>query len=425
MLVYSDKNSNRLTYILRTLLGEALGIGFKITNNLEDFQAFKDPKINYSEQVCEDAFTIRPHTILFDHGIRDYHLQVMANPQFEKIFLKNTSGSVPFDLFGAAFWLLSRYEEYLPHKSDQYNRFQYKSSLAYQYEFLHYPLINLWLVELQKLLSEKFPALEFNVREYNFLSTVDIDNVYKYKHKGFVRTLAGLIADKSFAKIKQRFRIILEKEKDPFDCYDFLIDAHKYNNTKAIYFFLLGDYGPNDKNHSSSDLRFQSLIKHLADYSMVGVHPSFGSNENLRQLKIEASRLGNITHKLITKSRQHFSMLKFPHTYKDLLQAGLFADYSMGYTNYNGFRASYCYPYKWYSLDIESVSSLTIHSFAITENNLLAHEKENKSLIDLANPIVNEVKKYNGELISIFHNDVFDTKMKLFYMEFLNLVKKD
>ncbi len=402
-----------------------MGLGIKITNNLEEFTDSKDPKLNYSDLILEDAFNIKPHTILFDHGIRDYHLQVNANAQFEKLFFKNTTGSVPFDVLGAAFWLLSRYEEYLPHKGDGYNRFNYKSSLAYQYEFLHYPLVNVWLSELKKLLLEKFPVLEFSEREYNFLSTIDIDSVYKYKHKGFVRSLAGLISDKSFKRIKQRIRIILEREKDPFDCYDFLIDAHKQTNSKAIYFFLLGDYGPNDKNHSSSDLRFQSLIKHLADYSLVGVHPSFGSNDNLRQLKTEASRLGNITHKLITKSRQHFSMLKFPQTYKDLLQAGLFADYSMGYTNHNGFRSSYCYPYKWYSLDIESVSSLTIHSFSIVENNLLAHEKENKSLIELANPIINEVKKYNGEMISIFHNDVFDTKMKLFYLEFLNLVKKE
>lgn len=413
-----------MNYILRTLLGEGLGIGFKVTQNLSEFKDHRDPKLNYSDEVINHVFTIRPHSILFDHGIRDYHLQVNANPQFEKIFFKNNSGSIPFDLLGASFWLLSRYEEYLPHKGDKYGRFQYRSSLAYQYEFLHLPLVNLWLEELKKMLATSFPSLKFHGREYNFLSTIDIDNVYKYKHKGFVRTLAGVISDRNLKKIKQRFRIILEMEKDPFDCYDFLINAHKQSGTKAIYFFLLGDYGTNDKNHSSSDLRFQALIKHLADYSMVGVHPSFGSNDNLRQLKIETSRLGNITHKLITKSRQHFGMLKFPNTYKDLLQAGLFADYSMGYANYNGFRSSYCYPYKWYSLDIESVSSLTIHSFAITENSLLSHEKDNKSLLELANPIVNEVKKYGGELISIFHNDMFNEKIRKFYLEFLELVKQ-
>jgi hypothetical protein len=281
------------------------------------------------------------------------------------------------------------------------------------------------LVEFKNVLQEWFPNLVFKERDYNFISTVDIDNVYKYKHKGFVRSLAGLLSDKSLKKIIQRMSIILGKAKDPFDCYDFLIDSHKQTGTQAIYFFLLGDYGPNDKNHSSSDLRFQSLIKHLADYSLVGIHPSFGSTDNLKQLKIETSRLGNITHKLIVKSRQHFSMLTFPHTYKNLLQAGLFADYSMGYTNHNGFRASYCFPYKWYSLDIESVSSLTIHSFAITENDLLANKKEGKTLVEIATPIIDEVKKYNGELISIFHSDVFTHRMKKFYLEFLNLVKKN
>jgi hypothetical protein len=407
-------------------LVEGLGLDFKITNDVDEFYEYPLPKLNYSELVPENSFNIKPHTVLFDHGIRDYHLQVSSHPKFEKIFFKNTTGTIPFDLLGAAFWLLSRYEEYLPHKGDKEGRFIHKTSLAYQYDFLHYPLVNLWLVELKKCLLELFPLMEFKQREYNYISTIDIDNVYKYKHKGFVRSLAGLVNDRSLAKMKQRMNIILQREKDPFDCYDFLIQAHKQSGTKAIYFFLLGDYGPNDKNHSANDLRFQSLIKHLADYSMVGVHPSFGSNNNLKQLKIEAARLGNITHKFITKTRQHFSMLKFPDTYKDLLQAGLFADYTMGYTNHNGFRASYCYPYKWYSLDIESVSSLIIHSYCLTEICIMADaERKNKSWLEVTTPFVNEVKKYNGELITIFHNDTFTDEMKRFYVEFLELVKKN
>jgi hypothetical protein len=367
-----------------------------------------------------DCVNIIPHTILFDHGIRDYHLQVSYDPLFRKIFFRNSGDSLGFDILGAAFWLITRYEEYLPFKPDVHNRFQYKSSLAYQYDFIHYPLVNVWLKELRNILLEKFQSLKFRERAYNFISTIDIDNAYKYKFKGFVRTIAGMISDKSVALAIRRMRIILNREKDPFDCYEFLIDAHRQTNTKAIYFFLLGDYGPNDKNHSASDLRFQSLIKQLADYSLVGIHPSYGSNDNLKQLKKEVTRLGNITHKMITKSRQHFSMLRFPQTYQDLLQAGMMSDYSMGYTNFNGFRASYCYPYKWYSLDIESVSSLTIHPFCITENTVMMQsEKDKISPAEICGPIINEVKKYNGQLISIFHNDTFDEKMKHFYIEFL------
>lgn len=407
------------------MLGEGLGLDYKITNNLIEFEGSTVPKINFSADERDNCINIKPHSILFDYGIKDYHLEVMANPRFYKVFFKTSAMDIPFDVFGASFWLLSRYEEYLPHKADKHNRFSYKSGLAYQYEFLQLPLVNLWLIELKNELAQKYPELVFTEPAYNFLSSIDIDNAYKYRYKGFVRSLAGFISDRSLLKLKQRLQIILGKAKDPFDCYDFLIEAHKQTATQAIYFFLLGDYGPNDKNHSSSDLRFQALIKQLADYSMVGIHPSFGSNKNRRQLKVELSRLSNITHKTIYKSRQHFSMLTFPQTYQDLLQAAIFADYSMGYTNQNGFRASYCFPFKWYSLDIESASSLTLYPFCISENTLLsASAKEHVPMLELAKPIMNEVKKYNGLLVSIFHNDNFNEHIKRFYMEFLLEAKK-
>jgi len=395
-----------------------------LVTDAEEFNSSTLPKLNYSANENKDAFNIRPHSILLDYGIRDYPLEVVSDNDFKKIFFRTHGGDLPFDLLGAAFWLLSRYEEYLPHKTDNFNRFHYSSSLAYQYDFIQLPLVNLWLAALKGLLIKKFPALSFKERAYNFLSSVDIDNAYKYKYKGLVRTIAGFISDRSFHNIKQRFNIIFNNKTDPFDCYDFLISAHREKNISAIYFFLLGDYGDNDKNHSSSNLNFQSLIKHLADYSMVGIHPSFGSKNNLQQLRVEASRLNNITHKSITKSRQHFSILKFPITYRDLLQAGILADYSLGYTNFNGFRASYCYPFYWYSLDIESQSALLLHPFVITENTV-AHdaERENRSFIETARPFIDEVKKYRGQLISIFHNDTFTEEMKKNYLAFLQLAE--
>ncbi len=360
---------------------------------------------------------------MLDYGIKDYHLEVVSDNRYRKVFFK-CQAKIPFDLFGAAFWLLTRYEEYLPHKPDQYNRFHYRSSLAYQYDFIKVPLINIWLDGLREQLAGQFPELVFNARRYNFVSSIDIDNAYQYKYKGMVRTLAGFVADRSWARIKKRFNIIFNREQDPFDCYDFLIAAHNEKNIAAIYFLLLGDYGDNDKNHSSSNIRFQVLIKHLADYSMIGIHPSFGSMQSLHQLKVETNRLSSITHRTIEKSRQHFSMLKFPKTYQDLLQAGITEDYSMGYTNFNGFRASYCYPFKWYSLDNESISPLMLHPFCLTENTLKDNaEREEKPFLELAQPFVEEVKQHGGQLISIFHNDTFTTEMKKNYLQFLKLVK--
>jgi hypothetical protein len=411
------------------LLEDALGLDVLLTQDVAVFEQSTVPKLNYSLKMLGAGLNMKPQGILFEFGIKDYAIEVSQDPRFHKVFFRNKEGDIPFDLFGAAFWLLTRYEEYLPHKSDAYERFHYKSSLAYQYGFLETALVNVWLLEFKKILKDSYSQFNFVERVFSFVSTIDIDNAYKFKFKGVVRTMAGYVLDVFRGNIKnlqERTAIILGKKKDPFDCYGFLIDAHLSHEVKTIFFFLVGDYGVNDKNHSANNLGFQTLIKHLSDYSEVGIHPSFGSNGVLQQLKVELNRLAKITHKPIYRSRQHFSMLKFPLTYQYLLQAGISEDYSMGYTNMNGFRASYCYPYTWYNIEEESNTSLKIYPFALSENTADYYSsKENKNFMELLNPIVDEVKKYNGLLISVFHNNTFSPAMRKNYLDFLAKVRGD
>ena len=414
-----------MNYVIKTILQEALGLTVHLFHEADAFLKSSNPKINYSEKNFGDIFQIKPHGILFDHGIQDYPIEVHSNTGYVKVFMVNNGKDIPFDLFGAAFWLLSRFEEHLPHKADQYNRFSYRSSLAYQQQFIQLPLINVWLDVFKSALKVKYPSLQFRELNYRYLSTIDIDNAFQYKFKGFVRTLAGIVSDKSWRKTKDRIKIIMGLKQDPYDCYDFLLQTHRELHIDALFFILLGDYGPNDKNHSASDLRFQALIKHIKDYAMVGIHPSFGSNKTVHQLMVEVHRLSSITHASTTHSRQHYSMLTFPDTYRHLLQAGIHEDYSMGYTNHNGFRASYCYPFKWYSLENESITPLVIHPFCISENTLLSQSKNNHAqMMKDAKFFVDEVKKYKGECISIFHNDNFDKDLNAFYFEFVKMAAK-
>lgn len=424
VLVFVERKSNRLQYALTTLLTKSLGLDFEITTDIVFFKASNQTKINYSSLNLAATLHIVPHGILFEYGIKDYPVEVQSHEQFGKCFFNTSKLPVPFDLFGAAFWLLTRYEEYLPHKIDKYQRFSYQSSLAYQHNFIEQPIINKWLDELANLLGVKSNPDYIIPNRYQFLSSIDIDNAYKYQHKGFVRSLAGVASDLlSRDGILKRLRVLLDKEKDPYDAYDFLIETHKKNNIKTIYFILIGDYGTNDKNHAATNLKFQSLIKRLADYSMIGVHPSYGSKNKLQQLKVEISRLSNITHKTIRKSRQHFSILNFPSTYNQLLQASISEDFSMGYTNCNGFRASYCLPFKWYNLMEEKITDLVVHPYCISEITLI--KKSTKSSFkEVYEPIINEIKKYNGFNCIIFHNDNFNEEVKKLYLEMLYFSKE-
>lgn len=410
MYLYTAKESNRLRYIVNTLLARPFGIEVHITTDAAVFNSATVPKINYSTETFENCIQIVPHAILFDFGIKDYLIEVHGHDRFQKYFFRNTKGHIPFDLFGASFWLLSRYEEYLPFKANKYNVFDYRSSLAWQNNFLEIPLVNCWIEEFLNIITSNYPGFQFATPDFKSTVTIDIDNVFKYKHKGVVRSLAGImndVAKRQFKQLKERIQTIFFHKLDEFDCYPFLIQSNKTFHSKIIYFFLLGDYGVNDKNHPSSNLKFQELIKHLADYGVAGIHPSFASNFAIQQLKIEIVRLSSITHKEVTCSRQHFGMLTFPKTFEWLLQSGIKHDYSLGYTNANGFRASYCLPYRWYNISEELETALTIHPFCMNDVALQrSRGASNNSIVQKIEDIIQTVKKYSGEFIIVFHNDM-------------------
>lgn len=413
IFIFTQKITPRVKYIFNLIFKDSLGLEFTLTSSEDDYKLYEGFKLSYAKFAVESEFHITAHGLLFESGIHEQSVMIQNHETFTKVFFRTYNNSLPFDVFAASFYLVSRYEEYLPFKPDQFNRFEAENSLAYQHDFLRIPLVNLWIKQFQELLKKKFPNIKITGRTYRYISTIDIDNAFKYKQKGIMRSLGGYF--KSFAKFDKndlidRTSVLLKKEKDPFDSYDYQLTIQKKYNLKVIYFYLLGDYGINDKNHPSNNQNFQKLIKHLSDYASPGIHPSFGSNGNVEQIKIEVNRLSKITHRDITDSRQHFSMLKFPDTYFRLQETGITDDYSMGYSLHNGFRASICQPFYWYDLDDEIETALKIHPFCISETSLRYKDHATpETAAEVAKPIIDEVKKYQGEMISIFHNDTMGT----------------
>ena len=138
------------------------------------------------------------------------------------------------------------------------------------------------------------------------VETFDIDNAYLYGEKGFVRSLAGYLNDAISINVKSVFKrtlVLLGKAKDPYDTYEYQLDVIQKYKVKFIYFLLLGDYGVNDKNIRFSNKRLQTLIRHLADYAQVGVHPSYGARTSFTQLEKELCKYYKIKYKKITKSK--------------------------------------------------------------------------------------------------------------------------
>ncbi len=410
MLIYSHSITPRVRYIFNVLLADMLGLKVEFTSNKEEFVASVKPKLSYSHTKLDNEIHFRAVGLLHKTGVKDQNIRVAENEHGKFFYAHNSQdAALNFDVFAAAFYLLTRYEECLPHLRDQYNRFEATESLGYKNGFLTEPVVDQWVLRIKGILSAAYFKLEFKKRTYKFVSTIDVDNAYAYKNKGLMRTVGAIgraISKGSWTEVSDRIQVLLGRKTDPYDTFDFQLSVQKENNLETIYFFLLADYGVNDKNVPHYNQEFRSLIKHLADYARVGIHPGFNSNQKNEKLETEKKRLEQIIHRPVKKSRQHFLILHLPHTYQRLIEVDIREDHSMGYAAHIGFRAGTCTPYRFYDLDLETPTELTVYPFAMMEATLKYYMKvEPEEAKKEISSIIQKVKAVDGTFISLWHNE--------------------
>lgn len=385
-----------------------MGVDFKFTIDSEKFKGHEGPKINYSDlKISDDEFYFQNHSLLFEHDIKRQTVECFKVNN-NKAFFKTEYCDFPFDIFAAAFYLLSRYEEYLPHEEDMYGRYAYENSLAYKEGFLNLPLVNIWITEFANSLKLKFTTFNFQLPTFNFQPTYDIDMAWSYKHKGFIRNIGGFFRNPSFERIKVLSGLV----KDPFDCYNLLNHLHLQNNLKPVYFFLVAKKnGEFDKNILPHKNAMWQLAKKHADHYEIGIHPSWQSNAKTSILKKEIQWLEEMSEiKNITSSRQHYIKLSMPDTYQNLIEAGITDEYSMGYGSINGFRASVASSFYWYNLQKEEQTTLRIHPFCFMDANSFYEQKQNLNVTsDELQHYLSVCKQVNGTLITIWHNNFLGT----------------
>ncbi|MFM2206168.1 MAG: hypothetical protein RL213_143 [Bacteroidota bacterium] len=409
LLVFAPRSSNRLRYVLDLLLKDLLGLDYSVTSDEAAIARHDGPCLTYSDKPVGTEPFLYATTLLFERGIRPQEISVFDWEGSKAFFATHPKYLMPFDVFAASFYLVTRYEEYLPHHRDQYDRFDARHSLAYVKGFLQQAVVNRWANRLGALLKERFPELSVRKPPYTYLSTIDIDNAWAFREKGLLRG-AGAVARSvmkfDFADLKERFSVLFGFRKDPYDTYADLDRISSDYHVKCLYFFLLGDYDQYDKNVSASRRKFQSLIKSIADYHSCGIHPSFKSNDEPHRLAIEKNRLKKIVRREITGSRQHFLRMRFPDTYRELLNNDITDDYTMGYAQEPGFRAGICTPYLFYDLGSEQITSLRIHPFAVMDATLRFYKllKPSEVLTHVL-PLIREVREQGGTFISLWHNE--------------------
>jgi hypothetical protein len=410
MLILTSAITNRLRYITNLLIRDMLGVEVQFTISQDEYSNYTGPKLSYSDKPMPDGLFIEASGLLFEEMIFPHKMKTAEIDGVPIIFTSvHPATMLPFDPLAAAFYMVSRYEEYLPYQKDRYGRFPATESIAWKGAFLDIPVVHLWAEMIGKLILKQYPGLTFSHPEYRYIPTIDVDHAYCYLGRPLTRTLGGIGRDAlhgHFSDIILRIRVLAGFAIDPYDNYTFISKVHESNGYFPLYFILFADDGGEDNNITVTSKSFHVLLRWLDRHQGVGIHPSLSSNEQYLKLQEEYASLCRVLHRNVTASRQHFLHLTMPQTYRSLIQLGISDDYSMGYASHPGFRAGITIPFQFFDLISNETTSLLVHPVSLMDVTMKDYLRLSaEECLDSISQMIKTIKSVNGEFVSLWHNE--------------------
>ena len=340
---------------------------------------------------------------------------LFGNPNLRE---NNNGYSWENDVVAATYYMLTRWEEAVISNRDEHNRFMAKDSLAYKCNFLHRPIVNEYVEILHQVLKSFGLKQSRICRKYKTIATHDVDRPYlwgstfqKVKSLG-----ASMIIRRELIEIESRLRSVI-KRQDPYDTFDHIMDKAESIDEKAYFFFMAGGDTQYDDYYSLEEDRVAKLINKIKSRNhFIGIHPSYNTYNNKTELAKEIVKLEKVTKTNIVGSRQHFLRFDPLVTWDILDKSNIAWDSTMSYADKAGFRSGICYEYPVYDIKNRRQLSLKERPLIVMDTTLQKYEKLNsaEALIRVKD-LQDEVKKYRGDFVFLWHNSSFNSQEWLGY----------
>jgi hypothetical protein len=403
LVVYTAQSTERLQYVLQFVFTEVLQLPYVLVQQ-QSMIMQGDCCLSYAHTPINFALHMPPAALLFETDIKPQDLRKQAG-DLPKIFAHE--GAMGFDVFAAVFYVLTRYEEYLPYTRDDYGRYSYKQSIVHELGVLHLAIVNRWIWHLFKVLKSAYPELPNCAANSNILHTYDIDMAFSIQARSRQHVWASV--GRSFSKFRfgeavQKLKVYQGYDKDAFDCFDRIQQMH--TGGEAIFFFLLAEQNSKyNRNNLPSDHTMQQLIEDTSKVITCGIHPSYEASLLPILIELEKSLLQAHCHHHVSDARFHYIRQQLPSSYQALLKYGIRQDYSCGYGSTNGFRAGTAQAHYWFDLASNTTTALRIQPFAWMDANCHYEHRYSATEAEASyDAVLNEVQTYGGTHTPIWHN---------------------
>jgi hypothetical protein len=330
------------------------------------------------------------------------------------------------DVLKSVFYLLAGVQEISQgERKDKMGRFEFEDSIQCKGGFIQQPVVNYYF-ELMTEGLEKFCAihqLSFKRRrlfkDLGFLLSHDIDRVdlYTFYQFGYhLKELLGLtpstlpfinrlkVTSKSFAKY------LGVRKDNPYWNFKFLREIERANGFTSTFFFLDQGVFHADAYHTLQETRMKDLFQYLRNEECeISMHGSVRSLNNASVMQANKQHLEEASESDSIGNRQHRLLWSHPQTALIEESIGLKYDATLGFASHEGFRNSYCYPFRLFDFNQDRMLNLWEFPLMVMDVTLFAYRQLSPELaMENCQSLLEEVKKFGGVFSLLWHNSFFD-----------------
>ncbi|HUW07531.1 MAG TPA: hypothetical protein VMW01_14890 [Williamwhitmania sp.] len=415
MLVYAPRITPRIEFTFNLVLKEWLGIDYRLTSCHYLLEDSLESKLCYSPKQVANAFWVKPNGLLLEKDIHELILETEGTGADLVLFPEHDKSSFSFDIFSAIFYLVSRYEEYLPFEPDEHGRFPSAMSFVVKSSIQDIPIVDVWVQQFSDALRQKFPFLSLSRNTWGGTIHIDIDNAFAHKGKGMIRTGGKLALALGQLRLKDFTEVAgssLCLAHDPFDTYNAIQQEVVAEDISLKWFLHVGNLSKFDRPVNWRSRVFKRLAGKLSRSGNIGIHPSYGVLDDPDLLHQEVERFTCLAGAKPTFSRFHFLRFRFPTSYRMLMNEGITADFSMGFSDRVGYRAGTTRPFSFFDLTTNTEEEFAIYPFVAMDSALNFQLKMNPlEAIEEIDRLHAIQQNTGGDFSIVFHNEILSDKV--------------
>lgn len=437
---------NERQYIFDVIFSEFLGLEYEVS--FSDKAENVEIVLEKGEVLLSDTFfsmeksswlkeasmpeiplkKINKNEIPFETRLVKDELPVIYGDENLEIIQEDNKIKIGIDIFGSAFFMLTRYEEVVLNEKDIHGRFPATASLAFKEGFLTRPIVCEYVEILWSALSKIEPSLKRKERRFGLVLTHDVDQPFKFRFmnlKGSVKVLAvDILKRRSLKKAFSDFCCFIavksgKTERDPYNTFNKIMDLSESAGVKSHFYFIAENYGkPLNGIYDFENEEIVEIIGRIRKRGHeCGLHVSYDAAADAGKMRKEVEKFRKVCLKAgavpdLFEARHHFLRVSVPESWRIMEECGIRRDLSLSFADHAGFRCGVCWEYPLFDLTAGRKLALKELPLIVMECSVIdkrymdsgAGEKS----FEFIKSLMNTTALFNGQFVLLWHNNRFE-----------------